>query len=51
MKKNIIALLLVLFGVLIIFYNHERAWVVSAICIGFGTGIFFWKDKEDGIEK
>tara|TARA_Y100001970_G_scaffold148975_1_gene182882 strand:- start:262 stop:417 length:156 start_codon:yes stop_codon:yes gene_type:complete len=51
MKKNIIALLLVLFGVLIIFYNHERAWVVSAICIGFGTGIYFWKDKEDDIEK
>tara|TARA_B100002051_G_C16741875_1_gene644820 strand:- start:1259 stop:1414 length:156 start_codon:yes stop_codon:yes gene_type:complete len=51
MKKNTIALLLVLFGVLVIFYDHERAWVVSALCIGFGTGIFFWKEKESDVEE
>jgi len=31
---------------LTIFVKHEYAWIVSAILIGGGTGLFFWKDKE-----
>ena len=36
---------MVLAGVLTIFVKHESAWIISAILIGGGTGIFFWKDK------
>ena len=31
--------------VITIFVKHETAWIISAILIGGGTGIFFWKDK------
>ena len=32
------------FGVLVFFSNEENAWIVSAVLLGLGSGIFFWKD-------
>ena len=45
MKNRHLGILLVLAGVITIFVKHESAWIVSAILIGGGTGVFFWKDK------
>ena len=47
MKNRHLSILLVLAGVITIFVKHESAWIVSALLIGGGTGIFFWKDKID----
>ena len=50
MKNRHLGVLLVLAGVITIFVKHESAWIVSALLIGGGTGIFFWKDKIDNNE-
>ena len=44
MNKQTICISIAVFGVLIFFSNEENAWIVSAILLGFGSGIFFWKE-------
>jgi len=44
MKNKTLGIIIVLLGVVMIFGEHERAWIVSAVLIGVGTGLFFWKD-------
>tara|TARA_A100001011_G_C14110255_1_gene756681 strand:+ start:54 stop:188 length:135 start_codon:yes stop_codon:yes gene_type:complete len=44
MKNKTLGISLVLLGVVMIFGEHEKAWIVSAVLIGVGTGLFFWKD-------
>ena len=41
MKNSHLGILLVLAGVITVFVKHESAWIISAILIGGGTGIFF----------
>ncbi len=44
MKNKTLGIILVLLGVLIIFGEHEKAWVVSAVLIGVGSGlVIFYK--------
>ena len=50
MKNRHLGILLVLAGVITIFVKHESAWIISAVLIGGGTGIFFWKDKVESEE-
>ena len=40
------SLMFVMIGAILIFSQHEKAWIVSAILIGFGSGLFFWKEEE-----
>jgi hypothetical protein len=44
MSKKITGILIAIFGSLIFFSSAENAWIVSAVLLGFGSGIFFWKD-------
>jgi len=44
MSKKTIGILVVIFGVLVLFSSEENAWVVSAVLLGIGSGIFFWKE-------
>jgi len=44
MKNKTLGIIIVLLGVVMIFGEHEKAWIVSAILIGFGSGLFFWKN-------
>ncbi len=46
MKNSTLGILIVLAGVLTIFVEHENSWLISAILIGGGSGLFFWKDKK-----
>ncbi len=50
LKNSTIGILIVLAGVGTIFVNHEFAWIISAVLIGGGTGLFFWKDKKNNNE-
>ena len=43
-------IILVLIGVLVIFSEHSTAWIISAILIGVGSGIFLWKEKNKHID-
>ena len=51
MNNKLLGLIIVVFGGLVLYSQQEYAWIVSAISIGIGSGIFFWKDKESDIEK
>ena len=44
MSKKLIGISITIFGLLVFFSNQENAWIVSAILLGFGSGIFLWKD-------
>jgi hypothetical protein len=44
MSKKTIGISIAFFGVLVFFSSETNAWIVSAIFLGFGSGIFFWKD-------
>jgi hypothetical protein len=43
MKNKNLGLILVIMGGMAIFSEHDSAWIVSAICVGVGTGLFFTK--------
>jgi multisubunit Na+/H+ antiporter MnhG subunit len=43
MDKKTIGILTAIFGVLILFSSDKNAWIVSAVFVGFGSGLFFWK--------
>jgi len=44
MKNKNIGLICVLLGVIAIFSDHTNAWILSALLIGGGSGLFFWKE-------
>jgi len=44
MSKKITGIVIAIFGSLIFFTSVENAWVISAILLGAGSGIFFWKN-------
>ena len=44
MGKKTIGLSIAIFGALVFFSNQENAWIISAVLLGFGSGVFFWKD-------
>ena len=50
MKNVTLGIIIVILGILIMFVDAEYAWIVSAIFIGFGSGIFFWKDARNDID-
>jgi|TARA_B110001452_G_C15174661_1_gene408184 hypothetical protein len=50
MNYKTIGIIVVLFGGLAIFSEQEGSWIISAVALGVGTGIFFWKDKKNNID-
>tara|TARA_X000001036_G_scaffold302913_1_gene281964 strand:+ start:91 stop:246 length:156 start_codon:yes stop_codon:yes gene_type:complete len=51
MNNKTLGVIIIVFGGLVLYSEQEYAWIVSAISIGIGSGIFFWKEKERDIEK
>jgi len=43
MSNKLLGIMTAILGVLIFFSQNESAWIVSAILLGGGSGIFFWK--------
>ena len=50
MNNKTLGVIIIVFGGLILYSDQPSAWIVSAISIGLGTGIFFWKDKKKDLE-
>ena len=50
MNNKTLGIIAKVFGGLVLYSQQEYAWVVSAISIGVGSGIFFWKEKKKDIE-
>ena len=50
MNNKTLGIILIVFGGLVLYSEQEYAWIGSAIAIGIGSGIFFWKEKEKDID-
>ena len=51
MNNKTLGIIAIVFGSLVLYSEQEYAWIISAIFIGIGTGIWFWKDKKSDTEK
>ena len=51
MNNKTLGIIIIVFGGLVLYSQQEYAWIISAVSIGVGTGIFFWKDRESDVEK
>ena len=51
MDNKTLGVIIVVFGGLVLFSEQDYAWIVSAISIGIGSGVFFWKDNNKDIDK
>jgi hypothetical protein len=50
MNNKTLGIVIIVFGGLFSIANKNMPWIVSAISIGIGSGIFFWKDKKNNID-
>jgi|TARA_B110000971_G_C19909502_1_gene453831 hypothetical protein len=51
MNNKTIGIIIIVFGALVLYSDQGPAWIVSAVSIGVGSGIFLWKDKENNVDK
>ena len=50
MNNKTIGIIIIVFGGLVLYSEQEAAWIISAISIGIGSGIFFWKDNKNDVD-
>ena len=50
MNNKTLGIIIIVFGGLVLYSEQEYSMLVSAISIGIGSGIFFWKDKKNDID-
>ena len=46
MNNKTLGIIAIVFGGLVLYSEQEYAWIISAIFIGLGGGMWFWKDKD-----
>ena len=51
MNNKTLGIIIIVVGGLVLYSTQEYAWIISALSIGIGSGIFLWKDKESDIKK
>tara|TARA_E500000331_G_scaffold100373_1_gene97162 strand:- start:439 stop:594 length:156 start_codon:yes stop_codon:yes gene_type:complete len=51
MDNKTLGVIIVIFGGLILYSDQQGVWIVSAIIIGIGGGIFFWKENKNDVDK
>tara|TARA_B110001452_G_scaffold197939_1_gene167857 strand:- start:161 stop:295 length:135 start_codon:yes stop_codon:yes gene_type:complete len=44
MGKKTIGISIAVLGALVLFSSKENAWIISAVLLGVGSGVFFWKE-------
>jgi len=47
MNNKTLGIIIILFGGLVLYSNQDGSWIVSAIAVGLGSGLFFFPSKED----
>ena len=50
MNNKTLGIIIIVFGGLVLYSEQEYSWVVSAVSLGIGSGVFFWKNKKNNIE-
>ena len=51
MNYRTIGIAIIVAGGLALYSQHEAAWILSAILVGIGTGLFFFQKNKNDIEK
>ena len=51
MHNKPIGIAVIIFGGLVLYSAQEYAWIVSAIAVGIGSGIFLRPDSKNDIDK
>ena len=51
MNNKTLGIIIIVFGGLVLYSKQEYAWIVSAVSIGIGSGVFFWKEEERNPKK
>ena len=44
MNNKFKGLIIMVLALIFFFSGHEYAWIASAILLGLGSGVFFWKE-------
>jgi hypothetical protein len=50
MNNKTLGIVIIVFGGLVLYSEQGVAWIISAILIGIGSGIFFWKDNKNDVD-
>ena len=50
MNNKTLGILIIVFDGLALYSEQEYSGIVSAVAIGIGSGIFFWKDKKNDVD-
>ena len=50
MNNKTLGIVIIVVGGLVLYSQQELAWIISAISIGVGSGIFFWKDNKNDVD-
>ena len=51
MNNKTLGIVIIVCGGLVLYSEQEYAWVVSALSLGIGSGIFLWKDKKNNVDR
>ena len=50
MDNKLLGVIIIGFGLLVLFSDQEYSWVVSAIAVGIGSGFIIRKSKKNDID-
>ena len=50
MNNKTLGIAVVVFGGLVLFSSPEYAWIISAIAVGIGSGIFLRPDNKNDVD-
>mgnify|MGYP005689973155 FL=1 len=50
MDNKLLGVIIIGFGLLVLFSEQEYSWVVSAIAVGIGSGFIIRKSKKNDID-
>ena len=51
MNNKTIGIAVIIFGGLVLYSSQEYAWVISAIAVGVGSGLFFRQGNQNDVDK
>ena len=50
MDNKLLGVIIIGFGILVLFSEQEYSWVISAIAVGIGSGFIIRKSKKNDID-
>tara|TARA_Y100000992_G_scaffold285786_1_gene237090 strand:- start:200 stop:355 length:156 start_codon:yes stop_codon:yes gene_type:complete len=51
MDNKLLGVIIIGFGILVLFSDQEYNWIVSAAAVGIGSGFLIRKEEKDDMEK